>query len=93
MMKSYINKFNYNIIECILHKDSCWEHEKEWRIVIGNIDCQLPIDIVSSIIIDERSLMKPNALKLMRLCKKRSWKLKIRKRHLYDSYHEYEVLS
>lgn len=85
-------QFKHNIIKYILHKDSYWEYEKVWRIMIGSINCQLPVDIVSSIIIDEHLLMKTNAIKLMRLCKKSGWNLKIRKRYLYDSYHEYKVL-
>lgn len=69
-IKKLYKQFKHNIIEYILHKDSYWEYKKVWRIMIGSIDCQLPVDIVSSIIIDERSLMKTNVIKLMHLCKK-----------------------
>lgn len=94
-------KLNYDILERILTKDICWEHEREWRIVFvdnnfnsdnKNYDYnRVPVDIVSSIIIDERSLEKTNAKKLIRLSKKRGWTIKIRKRHLYDTAHTYEL--
>ena len=58
------------ILERVISKDKCWEHEREWRIVLESKDCKAPIDIVSAIIIDERSLEKTNAKKLIRLCLK-----------------------
>jgi len=82
-----------SLLECVLSKDLCWEHEKEWRIVIGDIECKVPIDIVSSVIIDERALSKTNAQKLIRLCRKKGWTVKIRKNHIYDTSHSYEELS
>lgn len=81
-----------NILERLLCKDGCWEHEKEWRIVIGDSDCKIPVDIVSSIIIDERSLNKTNAQKLIQLCHKQGWMVKVRKNHVYDTSHSYEEL-
>lgn len=94
-------KLNYDIFERLLTKEVCWEHEREWRIAFvnnnfndnsENYDCnRIPVDIVSAIIIDERSLEKTNAKKLIRLCKKRGWTIKIRRRHLYDTAHTYEL--
>lgn len=81
-----------SVLERVLSKDKCWEHEREWRIVFGNADCKVPVDIVSAIIIDERSLGKTNAKKLIRLCKGRGWPVKIRKNHIYDTAHSYEDL-
>lgn len=85
-------KVKHNILNRILCKDICWEHEKEWRIVLGNIDGKVPVNIVSSVIIDERALHKSNAQKLIRLCRKRGWTVKIRKNHVYDTAHSYEEL-
>ena len=53
----------------------------------------MPVDIVSAIIIDERSLEKTNAKKLIRLCRKRGWPVKVRKNHIYDTSHSYEDLT
>lgn len=82
-----------SVLERVLSKDKCWEHEKEWRIVLGNTDCKMPVDIVSAIIIDERSLEKTNAKKLIRLCRKRGWPVKVRKNHICDTSHSYEDLT
>lgn len=80
------------IFDRVLCKDICWEHEKEWRIILGHTDKKMPVDIVSAIIIDERSLQKTNAKKLIRLCKKRGWTVKVRKNRLYETSHSYEEL-
>lgn len=77
----------------ILTKEKCWENEREWRIVLGNIDCKIPVDIVSAIIIDERALNKTNAKKLIRLCKKHDWTVKVRKSHIHNTFHSYEDLD
>lgn len=82
-----------SVLERVLSKDKCWEHEREWRIVLGNTGCKIPVDIVSSIIIDERSLERTNAKKLIRLCRKRGWPVKVRKNHIYDTSHSYEDLT
>lgn len=77
----------------ILTKEKCWENEREWRIVLGDIDSKIPMDIVSAIIIDERALNKTNAKKLIRLCKKRGWTVKVRKSHIHNTFHSYEDLD
>lgn len=81
-----------SVFERVLSKDKSWEHEREWRIVLGNTGCKMPVDIVNAIIIDERSLGKNNAKKLIRLCKKRGWAVKVRRRHPYNTSHSYEDL-
>ena len=87
-LKEQLERF---ILEKVLCKDKYWENEKEWRIVLGNTDCKMPVDIVSAIIIDERSLQKTNAQKLIRLCKKRGWQVKVRKNHLFNTSHSYDA--
>lgn len=81
------------VFDRVLYKDSCWENEKEWRIVLGDTNSRMPVDIVSAIIIDERSLQKTNAKKLIRLCKKRGWEIKVRKNHLFNTSHSYDILE
>ena len=81
-----------------LSKSKCWEHEKEWRTVIADRDSKVWVDIVSGIIIDERSLEKTNAEKLIRLCKRNGWALKVRAKdifsdgHFYVAYEDYVAL-
>ena len=86
------DRIKRSILERLVCKDICWEHEKEWRIALGNTDCKVPVDIVSSIIIDERSMKKTNAQKLICLCRKRGWMVKVRRNHVYDTSHSYEEL-
>lgn len=81
------------VFDRVLYKDSCWENEKEWRIVLGDTDSRMPVDIVSAIIIDERSLQKSNTKKLLHLCKKRGWQVRVRKNNLFRSSHSYELFS
>ena len=57
--KGSVNKIvKRSILERTISKDCCWEHEREWRIALAKNDCKIPVDIVSAIIIDERSLGK-----------------------------------
>ena len=96
---------NYNPVICnrlmssrlaqIISKDITWEHEREWRVVLENIESKVFIDIVSGIIIDRRSLNKTNAKKLIRLCKQKGWSIKVRcsspfdNTHFFIDYYEY----
>ena len=81
------------LLKQMLWKDICWEHEQEWRVALGIIDSRVSIDIVSGIIIDERSANQPNAQKLIRLSKKRGWSIVVRKNCAYAASHKYEKLS
>jgi hypothetical protein len=84
-----------SIVSQIITKDITWEHENEWRIVLGNIEPRVFIDIVSGIIIDRRSLNDANAKKLIDLCLQRGWTIKVRNRsfiggkHYFSDYNEY----
>lgn len=88
-----LRQMQCTIFDRILTKEKCWENEREWRIVLGDIDSKVPVDIVSTIIIDERALNKTNAKKLIRLCKKRGWTVKVRKSHIHNTFHSYEDLD
>ena len=76
-----------SILSQTVTKDITWEHENEWRIVLGNIDPKVFIDIVSGIIIDRRSLEEPNAKKLINLCVEKGWNIKVRCRSFFDGKH------
>lgn len=80
------------VMNQLLSKSKCWEHEREWRIVIGSTNNVMPVDIVSAIIIDERALDKRNAKALISLCRKRGWTVKIRKNLIYNTSHHYDDL-
>ena len=81
------NRLVSSILDQIVSKDITWEHENEWRIVLGNIEPKVFVDIVSGIIIDRRSLNEPNAKKLIYLCLQRGWDIKVRDRSFLDGRH------
>lgn len=82
-------KIMESTINQITSKSKCWEHEREWRFVVGGCDSKIYADIVSGIIIDERSIMTENAKKLINLCKSNDWEIKVRMRSLIDGEHIY----
>lgn len=77
------------VMDRLLTKEQCWENEREWRIVFGSATCRIPVDIVSAVIIDERAVEKTNAKKLICLCKKRGWPVKVRESQTYNTFHSY----
>lgn len=76
-----------SILSQTVTKDETWDRENEWRIVIGDIEPKVFIDIVSGIIIDRRSIEEPNAKKLIDLCVERGWNIKVRCRSFFDGKH------
>ena len=82
-------KIMESTISQITSKSKCWEHEREWRFVVGGCDSKIYADIVSGIIIDERSILTENAKKLINLCKSNDWEIKVRMRSLIDGEHIY----
>ena len=92
-------KLSASVVDQVLSKRKCWEHEREWRIAVSECDSQIYVNIVSGIIIDERSLSKSNAIKLISLCKQNNWEIKVRLRssldgnHWYLPYDEYKKLG
>ena len=92
--KDLLAKANKDALNKMITKTKEWEHEKEWRIFLYNLDENNKIyaDIVSGIIIDERALGFDNAKKLIDLCKQHNWSIKIRRRckngtkHVYEEY-------
>lgn len=87
--EEYLRKIMDSTIKQVTSKSKCWEHEREWRLVVGNCDSKIYADIVSAIIIDERSVSINNAEKLIALCKRRGWELKVRLRSALDGEHIY----
>ena len=82
--------FTKSVMKQALRKEICWEHEREWRITLGNTPDMVPIDIVSGIIIDERSIHSANAQRLIRLCADRKWGVKVRRCNVFQTAHSYE---
>ena len=76
-----------SILSQTVTKDETWDRENEWRVVIGDIEPKVFIDIVSGIIIDRRSLDEPNAKKLINLCVEKGWNIKVRCRSFFDGKH------
>lgn len=96
--EEYLTKIMGSTINQVTSKSKCWEHEREWRLVVGNCNSKIYADIVSAIIIDERSISTKNAKDLISLCEKRGWGLKVRLRsviggeHIYLPYEKYSSL-
>jgi hypothetical protein len=84
---SIYQRLTKSLIEQIVSKDITWEHENEWRIVLGNIQPKVQVDLMSGIVIDCRALNKTNGKKLIKLCKQKGWKIKVRCRSFFDGKH------
>ena len=77
----------------ILTKKVGWSSEREWRLLLENLnDNRLYVDLVSALIIDDRSINTDNARKLINLAKINGWNITIRKRDIYNK-HYYESLK
>lgn len=77
----------------ILTKKKGWSNENEWRLLLENLnDNKLFLDLVSAIIIDDRSIDTENAQKLINLAKINNWNVMVRKRDIYNK-HYYESLE
>lgn len=87
--EKYMTRIMESMINQITSKAKCWEHEREWRFVLGGCDSKIYANIVSGIIIDERALSNTNAKKLISLCEQNKWELKIRLRSIIDGTHLY----
>lgn len=89
--KALFAKANLDALEKLITKTREWEHEKEWRIFLCNLDENNKIyaDIVSGIIIDERALVFDNGKKLISFAKQHNWQIRIRRRCKNGSKHEY----
>ncbi len=74
-------------------KQEDWSFEKEWRIMLTNLeDNKVAFDLVSRIIIDERVIETKEAQQLIDLCKERKWGVLIRKTQYINVAHKFEEL-
>ena len=81
------------LFEQLMTKRADWSFEKEWRIMLVNLeDNKIPIDIVSKIIIDERVLETQESKRLIELCKRKKWSVLIRKTQYINVAHKFEEL-
>lgn len=87
--EEYLTKIMDSTINQVISKSKCWEHEREWRLVVGKCDSKIYADIVSAIIIDERSISTKSARELINLCEINGWELKVRLRSVIDGTHIY----
>ncbi len=87
-------KINAKVLSQITTKDSQWERENEWRVLLWDLkSSKLFIDLVSGVIIDERVIKTNNAKKLIGLAKEKNWIVKIRKKNHTGTKHIYEELK
>lgn len=92
--KDLLYKANMNMLTKMITKHSDWKGEKEWRIFLCNLDDNNKIyaDIVSGVIIDERIIKEANAQKLIDLCRKKDWSVRVRKKNITAVSHVYEEM-
>ena len=87
----------FDFLTKMLTKKDGWKHEKEWRILLPNIDNKLCVNLVSGIIIDDRAINTDNGKKLLELCEQKGWTVTVRTpnviqtKHKYISYDEWET--
>ena len=73
----------------LITKKAFWSYEKEWRILLYNIENKLYADLVSGIVIDERAVETDNGKKLLDLCRQRDWTVTVRIKNVIQTKHEY----
>ena len=84
---------NLDLFSQLMTKQADWSFEKEWRIMLCNLeDCKVYLDLVSKIIIDERILETKESKQLINLCKQKRWGVLIRKTQYINVAHEFEKL-
>ena len=79
--KQNVASENMSILEQLISKDKSWGFEKEWRLILLDIDNEMPLDIVSAIYIDYDLFVKKKCIKLLSLANKRKWKVFVRKQN------------
>ena len=86
-------KANLDLFAQLMTKEEDWSFEKEWRVMLTNLPSnQVPVDLVSGMIIDERNMETQEAELLINLCKERNWGVLIRKTQYINVSHRYEEL-
>jgi hypothetical protein len=87
-------KANLDLFTQLMTKQADWAFEREWRIMLANLeDNKVAIDLVSGIIIDERVLVTGESKKLISLCKERDWTVLVRKTQFINAAHKFEKLG
>ena len=80
---------SYDMMQKLITKKAFWSYEKEWRILLYNIENKLYADLVSGIIIDDRVVERDNGKKLLDLCRQRGWNITVRTKNVIQTKHEY----
>ena len=90
--KELLNQAAIEIKERLIVKTLNWEHEREWRLCLHNLESNNKVfaNLVSEIIIDGRVLGTDNGKKLISLAKQRNWGIKVRKKNRLGTGHIYE---
>lgn len=79
----------FDFLTKMLTKKDGWKHEKEWRILLPNIDNKLYVNLVGGIIIDERAINTDNGKKLLELCEQKGWTVTVRTPNVIQTKHKY----
>ena len=87
--KEEYKSISYDMMQKLITKKAFWSYEKEWRILLYNIENKLYADLVSGIIIDDRIIGTDNGKKLLELCEQRGWNITVRTKNVIHTKHEY----
>ena len=87
--KEEYKSISYDMMQKLITKKAFWSYEKEWRILLYNIENKLYADLVSGIIIDDRVVETDNGKKLLELCEQRGWTVTVRTKNVIHTKHEY----
>ena len=82
-------RISYDMMQKLITKKAFWSYEKEWRILLYNIENKLYADLVSGIIIDDRIIKTDNGKKLLSLCQQKGWLITVRTKNTIHTKHEY----
>ncbi len=87
-------KLAADVMQQVITKKEAWKQEKEWRFYLNKLEnSAFPLDIVSGIIIDKRVIDKNNTKKLIALCKRKGWTVRVRSVNALNTGHEYETMQ
>lgn len=82
-----------DIINQLTRKNSCWSNEKEWRIILANVDNRLGADLVSAVYIDSSFLEDDKAKQLIELANERGWNIYTRKLNAKERKYDYALIN
>ncbi len=92
---SYIEKANKKVLPQFITKKEEWKSEKEWRILLFNINNKVFADIVSAIYVTENSVNDNKIQSIIALAESKGWSIYVKRmnaigtRYIFEKYSDY----